>query len=151
MAIAFKAVCALNAFALQYVNSQCQHDSLPLKLAAKLHLFTEPTKSPTDYFPIQFSICGLCILDFVSSMRLHSIIPLPSSRGPCINLVQGESRYPNSFGLYVEPPSKFGESKHDKGGIATPGRFPPLPINKPRNACVSEAMTSSINGLGLNQ
>ena len=50
MAIAFNAACALNAFALQYVNSQCQHDSLLIKLAAKLHLFTETAKSLTDYF-----------------------------------------------------------------------------------------------------
>ena len=85
MAKAFKPTRGLNAFTLQYVNSQCQHDSLPLKLPAKLHLLAEPAKSPTDYFPIQFSICGLCILDFVSSMRLHGIIPLPSSRGPCVN------------------------------------------------------------------
>ena len=40
MAKAFKPTRGLNAFALQYVNSQCQHDSLPLKLVAKLHLFT---------------------------------------------------------------------------------------------------------------
>ena len=49
VAIAFKAICTLKSCAFQYVNSQCQHDSLPLKLAAKLDLFTEPTKSPTDY------------------------------------------------------------------------------------------------------
>ena len=45
MAIAFKPTCSLNAFALQYVNSQCQHDSLLIKLAAKLHLFIETAKS----------------------------------------------------------------------------------------------------------
>ena len=55
MAIAFKPTRGLNAFALQYVNSQCQHDSLPLKLPAKIHLLAEPTKSPTDYFGIHFS------------------------------------------------------------------------------------------------
>lgn len=60
MAIAFKPTCGLNAFALQYVNSQCQHDSLSLKLAAKLHLFTETSKSPTDYFNPEFSYI-LCI------------------------------------------------------------------------------------------
>ena len=56
MAMAFKAACALNAFALQYVNSQCQHDSLPLKLAAKLHLFAESAKSMTNYFDYGFSL-----------------------------------------------------------------------------------------------
>ena len=50
MAIAFKPTCSLNAFALQYVNSQCQHDSFSLKLAAKLHLFAETSKFLTDYF-----------------------------------------------------------------------------------------------------
>ena len=50
MAIAFKPTCSLNAFALQYVNSQCQHDSLSLKLAAKLHILAETTKFLTDYF-----------------------------------------------------------------------------------------------------
>ena len=79
MAIAFKPTCGLNSFALQYVNSQCQHDSLLIKLAAKLHLLTETSKFMTDYFDSVFN-CGLCILDFVSSMRLHGIIPLPSSR-----------------------------------------------------------------------
>ena len=53
MAIAFKPTCGLNSFTLQYVNSQCQHDSL-LKLAAKLHLFTETSKFPSDYF--EFSL-----------------------------------------------------------------------------------------------
>ena len=50
MAIAFKPTCGLNIFALQYVNSQCQHDSLILKLAAKLHLFNEIAKFLTGYF-----------------------------------------------------------------------------------------------------
>lgn len=50
MTIAFKPTRGLNVFALQYVNSQCQHDSLILKLAAKLHLFTETSKYLTDYF-----------------------------------------------------------------------------------------------------
>ena len=50
MAIAFKPTCSLNAFALQYVNSQCQHDSLFLKLAAKLHILAETAKFLTDYF-----------------------------------------------------------------------------------------------------
>ena len=59
MAIAFKAACALNAFALQYVNSQCQHDSLPLKLAAKLHLFTLTSKFPTDYLISGVSLSAL--------------------------------------------------------------------------------------------
>ena len=49
MAIASKPTRGLNAFTFQYVNSQCQHDSLSLKLAAKLHLFTETAKFPTDY------------------------------------------------------------------------------------------------------
>ena len=55
MAITFKPTCGLNVFALQYVNSQCQHDSLLLKLAPKLHLFTEIPKLPTDYFISGFS------------------------------------------------------------------------------------------------
>ncbi len=55
MAIAFKPTCGLNVFAFQYVNSQCQHDSLILKLAAKLHLFTETPKYLTDYFDFCFS------------------------------------------------------------------------------------------------
>ena len=50
MAIASKPTRSLNAFAFQYVNSQCQHDSLRLKLAAKLHLFAETAKFLTDYF-----------------------------------------------------------------------------------------------------
>ena len=50
MAIASKPTRGLNVFTFQYVNSQCQHDSLVIKLAAKLHLFTETAKSPTDYF-----------------------------------------------------------------------------------------------------
>ena len=50
MAKAFKPTCGLNFFALQYVNSQCQHDSLISNLAAKLHLFAETAKFPTDYF-----------------------------------------------------------------------------------------------------
>lgn len=33
MAIAFKPTCSLNVFALKYVNSQCQHDSLFINLA----------------------------------------------------------------------------------------------------------------------
>ena len=63
MAIAFKPTCGLNVFALQYVNSQCQHDSLILKLAAKLHLFTETSKFLTDYFNSSFSYI-LCIYYF---------------------------------------------------------------------------------------
>ena len=55
MAIAFKPTCGLNVFALQYVNSQCQHDSLILKLAAKLHLFTETTQFLSDYFNSSYS------------------------------------------------------------------------------------------------
>ncbi len=50
MAIASKPTRGLNVFAFRYVNSQCQHDSLILKLAAKLHLFTETAKFLTDYF-----------------------------------------------------------------------------------------------------
>ena len=50
MAIASKPTRGLNVFTFQYVNSQCQHDSLVIKLAAKLHLFTEIAKFPTDYF-----------------------------------------------------------------------------------------------------
>ena len=49
MAIGFKPTRGLNVFALKYVNSQCQHDSLSLKLAAKLHLFTVTAKFPTDF------------------------------------------------------------------------------------------------------
>ena len=55
MTIAFKPTRGLNVFALQYVNSQCQHDSLILKSAAKLHLFTETAKFLTDYFVFRFS------------------------------------------------------------------------------------------------
>ena len=55
MAITFKPTCGLNVFALQYVNSQCQHDSLILKLAAKLHLLAETAKFLTDYFENNFS------------------------------------------------------------------------------------------------
>lgn len=55
MATTFKPTCGLNVFALQYVNSQCQHDSLSLKLAAKLRHFTETAKSLTDYFDFGFS------------------------------------------------------------------------------------------------
>ena len=49
MAIAFKAGFALNAVAFQYVNSQCQHNCLSLKLGAKLHLFSETAKFLTNY------------------------------------------------------------------------------------------------------
>jgi len=63
MAIAFKPTCGLNVFALQYVNSQCQHDSLILKLAAKLRLFTETAKFPTNYF-IRCLSYILCIYFF---------------------------------------------------------------------------------------
>ena len=66
MAKAFKPTRGLNAFALQYVNSQCQHDSLPLKLPAKLHLLAEPTKSPTDYFNFSFQF-----VDCVSWILFH--------------------------------------------------------------------------------
>ena len=54
MAIASKPTRGLNVFTFQYVNSQCQHDSLILKLAAKLHLFTETAKFPTDYLDSEF-------------------------------------------------------------------------------------------------
>ena len=54
MAIASKPTRGLNVFAFQYVNSQCQHDSLLVKLAAKLHLFAETAKSLTDYFNFGF-------------------------------------------------------------------------------------------------
>ena len=60
MAIASKPTRGLKFFALQYVNSQCQHDSLSLKLAAKLHLFAETAKFLTDYFDFTFSYI-LCI------------------------------------------------------------------------------------------
>lgn len=56
MAKAFKPTRGLNAFTLQYVNSQCQHDSRPLKLVAKLHLLSESAKSLTDYFDFKFSV-----------------------------------------------------------------------------------------------
>ena len=59
IAIASKPTFGLKFFALQYVNSQCQHDSLSLKLAAKLHLFTETAKSLTDYFGFGF-FSGCC-------------------------------------------------------------------------------------------
>ena len=49
MAIASKPTRGLNVFAFKYVNSQCQHDSLILKLAAKLHLFAVAAKFPTDF------------------------------------------------------------------------------------------------------
>ena len=55
MAIGFKPTRGLNVFTFQYVNSQCQHDSLVIKLAAKLHLFTETAKFLTDYFDFRFS------------------------------------------------------------------------------------------------
>ena len=55
MAIASKPTRGLKFFAFQYVNSQCQHDSLSLKLVAKLHLFSETAKSLTDYFDFGFS------------------------------------------------------------------------------------------------
>ncbi len=55
MAIASKPTPGLNVFAFRYVNSQCQHDSLSLKLAAKLHLFTETAKFLTDYFNSRFT------------------------------------------------------------------------------------------------
>ena len=54
MAIASKPTRGLNVFAFQYVNSQCQHDSLLIKLAAKLHLFAETSKFLTDYFNFRF-------------------------------------------------------------------------------------------------
>ena len=54
MAIASKPTSGLNVFTFQYVNSQCQHDSLILKLAAKLHLFTQTAKFPTDYLDSEF-------------------------------------------------------------------------------------------------
>ena len=65
MAIASKPTRGLNVFAFRYVNSQCQHDSLSLKLAAKLHLLAETAKFLTDYFILVsliyyvyiFSIC----------------------------------------------------------------------------------------------
>ena len=56
MAITFKPTNGLNVFALQYVNSQCQHDSLSLKLATKLHLFTETSKFATNYFDSCISV-----------------------------------------------------------------------------------------------
>ena len=68
MAINFKPTNGLNVFALQYVNSQCQHDSLSLKLATKLHLFTETSKFATDYFDscisaaIIYTFMGRCEL-----------------------------------------------------------------------------------------
>ncbi len=55
MAIASKPTFGLKFFALQYVNSQCQHDSLSLKSAAKLHLFSETAKFLTGYFDFTFS------------------------------------------------------------------------------------------------
>lgn len=62
MAIAFKATCALNAFTLQYVNSQCQHDNLSIKLAAKLHTLGELTKFLPNYLGI---ILGMIYYDVI--------------------------------------------------------------------------------------
>ena len=64
MAIASKPTRGLNVFAFRYVNSQCQHDSLVVKLAAKLHLFAEAAKFFTDYFIPSFSYI-LCIYFFL--------------------------------------------------------------------------------------
>ena len=106
MAIAFKPTRGLNVFTFQYVNSQCQHDSLLhklggasaikkqafhslrlaqvfLKLAAKLHLFTETAKFLTDYFDFRFSYI-LCIYFFQSDVHVFILCPakiMPSIRG----------------------------------------------------------------------
>ena len=72
MAIAFKPTCSLNAFALQYVNSQCQHDSLFLKLAAKLHLLAETAKFLTDYFVFGCSYI-LCIYFFQTDDHVFNL------------------------------------------------------------------------------
>ena len=46
----------------------------------------------------------------------------------------------NAASRYHSSPAKQRTvRKHDRGGSATQGRFPPLPMKKPRNACVSEA------------
>ena len=60
--------------------------------------------------------------------------------------------FPNCFintaSLYHSPPAKQrAVLKDSKGGIAHHGRFPPLPMKKPRNACVSKAMTKLKNPL----
>ena len=77
MAIAFKPTCSLNAFALQYVNSQCQHDSLSLKLAAKLHLFIETSKFMTDYFVFRFSY--ILRIYFFQTHKRTSIMRSPNT------------------------------------------------------------------------
>jgi len=73
MAIAFKPTCGLNAFAFQYVNSQCQHDSLFAKLAAKLHIPAETPKFLTDFSQNNFSYTQ-CIND--RSDVVYNDIPL---------------------------------------------------------------------------
>ena len=77
MAIAFKPTCSLNAFALQYVNSQCQHDSLSLKLAAKLHLFTETSKFLSDYFV--FGCPYILSIYFFQTQQRTSIMSSPNA------------------------------------------------------------------------
>ncbi len=97
MAIASKPTRGLNVFTFQYVNSQCQHDSLLLKLggasaikkqafhslrlaqvflklAAKLHLFTETAKFLTDYFKSDPSY--ILVYTFFRAMIMYSFSAL---------------------------------------------------------------------------
>ena len=48
--------------------------------------------------------------------------------------INAASRYHSS------PVKQRAVLKDSKGGIAHHGRFPPIPMKKPRNACVSEAI-----------
>ena len=109
MAIAFKPTCSLNAFALQYVNSQCQHDSFSLKLAAKLHLFAETSKFLTDYF----NSCISYILR-IYFFKLRSGISI--------------MRSPNAFDF-----SAFIKLTHGSPSIATPD----FPCICPTQQCVT--------------
>ena len=129
MAIVFKPTCSLNAFALQYVNSQCQHDSLSIKLAAKLHLFTEISKFLTDYFIISFSYI-LCIYFF----KLRSGISI--------------MRSPNAFDF-----SAFIEFSHVSPSKTTSNfsfNRPPqksIAVNSKKSASFTNGITSKIRYL----
>ena len=138
MAIASKPTPGLNVFAFQYVNSQCQHDSLSLKLAAKLHLFTETAKFLTDYF-ISSSTYILRIYFFSDWQSCNHLLRRKGKAIDCslfafiIKITQFSVK--NCF-FSNSPPTKTREAKSKtiQGEIAS-RHFPRYQREKPRNAC----------------
>ena len=93
MAIAFKPTCSLNAFALKYVNSQCQHDSLIINLAA-------PQPSKTSFYSLRlaqvFSKIGRKITAFRRNRQIS--VGLFFKTGFLLHYVY--KLYPKSDGIF---------------------------------------------------